>query len=78
MERRFEVRKRDILQEVEIQPEVSEGMLKRLEHFAEPSGVLLASALLHGWEHLASSSPSAPRPRFFFRFFHILRLLVWK
>jgi len=36
MERRFEVRKRDILQEAEIQPEVSEGMLKRLEHFAEP------------------------------------------
>ena len=36
MERRFEVRKRDILQEAEIQPEVSEGMLKRLEHFTEP------------------------------------------
>ncbi len=36
MERRFEVRKRNILQEAEIQPEVSEGMLKRLEHFAQP------------------------------------------
>lgn len=36
MERRFEIRKRDILQEAEIQPEVSEGMLKQLEQFAQP------------------------------------------
>lgn len=36
MERRFEIRKREILHEAEIQPEVSEGMLKRLEHFAQP------------------------------------------
>ncbi len=36
MERRFEVRKREILREAEIKPEVSNGMLKRLEQFAEP------------------------------------------
>jgi len=36
MERRFEVRKQEILQEAEIKPEVSNGMLKRLEQFAEP------------------------------------------
>jgi len=36
MERRFEVRKRKILQEAEIKPQVSNGMFKRLEQFAEP------------------------------------------
>lgn len=36
MERRFEVRKRKILQEAQIKPQVSNGMLKRLEQFAEP------------------------------------------
>jgi len=36
MERRFEVRKRQILREAEVKPEVSNGMLKRLEQFAEP------------------------------------------
>jgi SRSO17 transposase len=41
MERRFEIRKRDILQETEIQPEVSEGMLKQLGQFAQPFVVSL-------------------------------------
>jgi len=36
MERRFEVRKRKILQEAQIKPQVSYGMVKRLEQFAEP------------------------------------------
>jgi len=36
MERRFEVRKREILKEAEIKPQVAEGMLKRLEQFAQP------------------------------------------
>jgi len=36
MERRFEVRKRKILQEAQIKPQVSDGMLKRLEQFAGP------------------------------------------
>jgi SRSO17 transposase len=36
MERRFEVRKQDILNETKIQPQVIEGMLKRLEHFITP------------------------------------------
>ncbi len=36
MERRFAVRKRDILHEAQIKPEVFEGMLKRLDHFARP------------------------------------------
>ena len=36
MERRFEVRKREILKEADIQPQVANSMLKRLEQFARP------------------------------------------
>jgi SRSO17 transposase len=36
MERRYEIRKREILQATQIQPQVTEGMLKRLEQFAHP------------------------------------------
>jgi SRSO17 transposase len=36
MERRFEIRKREILQEADIKPQVANGMLKRLEQFAQP------------------------------------------
>ena len=36
MERRFEVRKREILKEAEIKPQVSKGMLNRLKKFTEP------------------------------------------
>jgi SRSO17 transposase len=36
MERRFEIRKRQILQEADIAPQVANGMLKRLEQFAQP------------------------------------------
>jgi len=36
MERRFEVRRRQILKEADIKPEVTNGMLKRLEQFAQP------------------------------------------
>jgi len=36
MERRFEIRKREILQEVDIKPEVADGMVKRLEQFVQP------------------------------------------
>jgi SRSO17 transposase len=36
MERRFEIRKHKILQEAEIKPQVFNGMLKRLEQFAQP------------------------------------------
>jgi len=36
MERRFEIRKREILQEADIKPQVAEGMLKRLTQFAQP------------------------------------------
>jgi SRSO17 transposase len=36
MERRFEIRKRKILQEADIRQEVTNGMLKRLEQFAQP------------------------------------------
>ncbi len=36
MERRFEVRKREILRDADIRPGVSNGMLKRLEQFAHP------------------------------------------
>jgi len=37
MERRFEVRKQEILKEADIKPQVVNGMLKRLEQFAQPS-----------------------------------------
>ena len=36
MERRFEARKQEILDQAEIKPQVADGMLKRLEQFAEP------------------------------------------
>lgn len=36
MERRFEVRKQQILKEADIKPQVANGMLKRLEQFAQP------------------------------------------
>jgi SRSO17 transposase len=36
MERRFEARKQEILDEAEIKPELASGMLKRLEQFADP------------------------------------------
>jgi SRSO17 transposase len=36
MERRFEIRKREILQQAAIQPQVVHGMVKRLEQFAQP------------------------------------------
>ena len=36
MERRFEVRKQEILKEADIQPQAVNGMLKRLEQFAQP------------------------------------------
>lgn len=36
MERRYEIRKREMLQDTEIKPQVTEGMLKRLEQFAQP------------------------------------------
>ena len=41
MDRRFEVRKRDILKEAEIKPQVAKGMLNRLKRFAEPFVVSL-------------------------------------
>jgi SRSO17 transposase len=36
MDRRFEVRKREILKEAEVKPQVAKGMLNRLDKFAEP------------------------------------------
>jgi SRSO17 transposase len=36
MERRFEVRKLEILEEAQVKPQVSQGMLNRLEKFTEP------------------------------------------
>lgn len=36
MERRFEVRKQEILEETNIKPQIVNGMLKRLEQFAQP------------------------------------------
>jgi SRSO17 transposase len=36
MERRYEILKRQLLNDTEIKPQVLEGMLKRLEQFAEP------------------------------------------
>src|SRR3989304_9630858 len=36
MERRFELRKREILKEADVQPQVAKSMLKRLEQLAQP------------------------------------------
>ncbi len=36
MERRFKVRKLEILKEAEVKPQVSKGILKRLKRFIEP------------------------------------------
>src|SRR3990170_3464534 len=36
MERRFEVRRREILREAQVKPQVSKGMLDRLEKFTKP------------------------------------------
>ena len=36
MERRFEARKQEILNQARIKPEVANGMLRRLEQFTEP------------------------------------------
>jgi SRSO17 transposase len=36
MDRRFEVRKREILKEAEVKPQVTHGILKRLKRFIEP------------------------------------------
>src|SRR3972149_3291467 len=36
MERRFELRKREILKETDLQPQLAKSMLKRLEQFAQP------------------------------------------
>ena len=36
MDRRFEIRKQDILKEAEVKPQVVKGMLNRLKKFAEP------------------------------------------
>jgi len=36
MERRFEIRKQEILKEADIHPQVANGMVKRLEQFAQP------------------------------------------
>ncbi len=36
MERRFELRKRQIIKDAELKPELSNGMLDRLEAFAGP------------------------------------------
>ena len=41
MERRFEERKRQVLEQAELRPEVSGGMLERLRQFAEPFVVRL-------------------------------------
>jgi len=41
MDRRFEARKQGLLEEAEIKPQVANGMLKRLEEFAEPFVVSL-------------------------------------
>lgn len=36
MDRRFEARKRELLEDCQVSPEVFNGMLNRLEEFAEP------------------------------------------
>jgi SRSO17 transposase len=42
MERRFEVRRKELLAEAEVKPRICEGLLDRLERFVEPFAELLA------------------------------------
>jgi SRSO17 transposase len=51
MERRFELRKRQILKDAELKPELSDGMLDRLEAFAEPFAASLGRREMKGHAH---------------------------
>ncbi len=55
MERRFEVRLEELLEDAVLDPRVPEGMLDRLERFVEPFGACLMSSEQreHVWEYVA-------------------------
>jgi SRSO17 transposase len=55
MERRFEVRLQELLDDAVLQPGVTRGMLERLERFVEPFAGVLRSAEQgrHAWEYMA-------------------------
>jgi SRSO17 transposase len=55
MERRFEVRLEELLDDAVLDPRVTTGMLNRLERFIEPFAVALMSPEqgLHAWEYVA-------------------------
>jgi SRSO17 transposase len=63
MERRFEIRKRELMAECEVKPVVFEGMLERLETFAEPFLAWLTrrEQLEHGQTYLAGLLSSVDR-----------------
>jgi len=51
MERRFELRKRQILEDAELKPELSDGMLDRLEAFADPFAASLGRREMKAHAH---------------------------
>ena len=55
MERRFEVRLEELLDDAVLEPRVTNGMLNRLERFIKPFAVALMSPEqgLHAWEYVA-------------------------
>jgi len=55
MERRFEVRLEELVEDAVLDPRIPEGMLDRLERFAKPFAAIMASTAQqrHLWEYIA-------------------------
>jgi len=55
MERRFELRLEELLEDAALDPRIPEGMLDRLERFVEPfaAGLMSGQQRLHAWEYVA-------------------------
>ena len=55
MERRFELRLEELLEDAVLDPRIPEGMLDRLERFVEPfaAGLMSGQQRLHAWEYVA-------------------------
>src|ERR1039458_5736393 len=55
MERRFELRVEELLQDAELDPRIPEGMLDRLERFVKPYAAIMEGPAQqqHLWEYVA-------------------------
>ena len=59
MERRFEVRLEELLEDAVLDPRIPEGMLDRLERFAKPFAAIMESTRSSGI--FGSTSPGCSR-----------------